>query len=483
MTNYVWYPVTGNGTSSATGYTWDGTAANWNTGSWIVGPSLGTVNLFGAAITIGSVPGSGTGNSNGTLDNVGLVAGNINPIFLHPPFYTPNGAGNPFINSNNYPVDLLINTGTVSINGLLLGGFNQAATVAQFPTIDVEGADFKVGGSIVNNLTVVFPGGIGTQSATGGGTIDIGTGGTVEAAGTVQPSIAMTFKDGVNDLLSLGLVSSAQPGAFAGSIVGFASGDTILLPAIPFNPANIETFLANTMTISNGTTTLATLPMTGLYTTSSFQLLNSGGNTAIVTCFAAGTRIATERGHVVVEDLREGDLVHTVLGKQTMPIAWIGHRHVDCARHPKPATVWPVRISAGAFGPGQPCRDLLLSPDHALFIYGVLIPVKYLINGDSIAQVPMDSVTYYHVELGHHDVVLAEGLPVESYLDAGDRCNFDLTDEMIRLHPDFEGRLGAAGIWATLGAAPLVVTGPELAAARQAIADCAPAHDVRTMAS
>src|ERR1019366_6242670 len=199
------------------------------------------------------------------------------------------------------------------------------------------------------------------------------------------------------------------------------------------------------MTISNGTTTLATLPMTGLYTTSSFHLLNSGGNTAIVTCFAAGTRIATERGHVVVEDLREGDLVHTVLGKQTMPIAWIGHRHVDCARHPKPATVWPVRISAGAFGPGQPCRDLLLSPDHALFIYGVLIPVKYLINGDSIAQVPMDSVTYYHVELGHHDVVLAEGLPVESYLDAGDRCNFDLTDEMIRLHPDFEGRRRAAG--------------------------------------
>ena len=105
MTNYVWYPVSGDGTSVATGYVWNGAAANWNTGSWIVADLL----IFGApTITPGDVPGSGIGTSTGTLDNVGLVAGNINSIFLHPPFYSPNGAGNPFINSNDYPVDLLI---------------------------------------------------------------------------------------------------------------------------------------------------------------------------------------------------------------------------------------------------------------------------------------------------------------------------------------------------------------------------------------
>ena len=46
----------------------------------------------------------------------------------------------------------------------------------------------------------------------------------------------------------------------------------------------------------------------------------------------------------------------------------------------------------------------------------VLIPVKYLIDGNSVFQVPVNEVTYYHVELPQHSVLLAEGLPVESYL-------------------------------------------------------------------
>ena len=123
-----------------------------------------------------------------------------------------------------------------------------------------------------------------------------------------------------------------------------------------------------------------------------------------------------------MEDLREGDLVPTVLGHGSTPIVWIGHRHVDCSRHPKPETVWPVRIRAGAFGPLCPSRDLWLSPDHALYVLDVLIPVKYLVNGHSIARVPVDAITYYHIELPQHDVVLAEGLPVESYLDVGDEA-------------------------------------------------------------
>jgi hypothetical protein len=33
-------------------------------------------------------------------------------------------------------------------------------------------------------------------------------------------------------------------------------------------------------------------------------------------------------------------------------------------------------------------------------------------------------VTYYHVELAAHDVILAEGLLCESYLDTGNRAAF-----------------------------------------------------------
>jgi hypothetical protein len=126
--------------------------------------------------------------------------------------------------------------------------------------------------------------------------------------------------------------------------------------------------------------------------------------------------------------------------------------------------VWPVRIRAGAFGPDAPCRDLFLSPDHAVFVDGALIPVKYLINGDSIQQVPLDEVTYFHIELQEHSVLLAEDLPAESYLDTGDRTKFANGGKQSTLFPDFATRM-----WEAAGCAPLVVTGATLEAARRRI--------------
>jgi hypothetical protein len=147
------------------------------------------------------------------------------------------------------------------------------------------------------------------------------------------------------------------------------------------------------------------------------------------------------------------------------PVVWLGRREVNCARHPEPRRVWPVRISADAFGPGRPHRDLLLSPDHAVYVEDVLIPVKHLVNGSTIAQVPVDSVTYYHVELPRHDVILAEGLPAESYLDIDDRSNFDNGGAVVRMHPDFATRA-----WEAEGCAEMVVTGAVFDGVRRRLA-------------
>jgi collagen type I/II/III/V/XI/XXIV/XXVII alpha len=199
-----------------------------------------------------------------------------------------------------------------------------------------------------------------------------------------------------------------------------------------------------------------------------FNIVN--GNTVQMACFAEGTRIETVIGPVAVEALLVGDRVVTAEDRSSELVIWVGQRAVNCARHPNPETVWPVRVRAGAFGPGRPMRDLYLSPDHAVFMNDVLVPVKLLINGMSIVQVKQATVTYYHVELPLHAVILAEGLSVESYLETGDRADFD-HDGVMRLHHDFSRRLrpDMAMLWETKGAAPLVMTGPEIAAAHQLI--------------
>jgi hypothetical protein len=96
-----------------------------------------------------------------------------------------------------------------------------------------------------------------------------------------------------------------------------------------------------------------------------------------------------------------------------------------------------VRIAAGAFADGLPQRDLHLSPDHAVFIDGVLVPIRLLLNSTTIAHCTrLRHIHYVHVELDQHDILLAEGLPAESYLDTGNRRMFANSGEPILLHPE-----------------------------------------------
>ena len=148
---------------------------------------------------------------------------------------------------------------------------------------------------------------------------------------------------------------------------------------------------------------------------------------AQVVCFATGTLIRTLRGDVAVENLALGDLAVTASGARR-PIRWLGSRTMECASHATTSDVWPVRILAGAFGQGLPERNLFLSPGHPVLVGadderrgGVLVPIMCLINGTTVARAPVDAVTYWHVELDQHDILLAEGLPAESFLDFGNR--------------------------------------------------------------
>ncbi|HTZ70509.1 MAG TPA: Hint domain-containing protein, partial [Acetobacteraceae bacterium] len=156
-------------------------------------------------------------------------------------------------------------------------------------------------------------------------------------------------------------------------------------------------------------------------------------------CFAAGARILAERGEVPVESLVPGDRVVALRRGGLAAIRWIGRRDVDLRRHPSPEKIAPVRIVADAIAPGVPRRDLRLSPDHAVFLDGALVTARYLLNGATIRQEIPPAISYYHIELDTHDLLLAEGLAAESDLDVGNRAGFQNAGALVALHPDFAG--------------------------------------------
>ena len=142
-------------------------------------------------------------------------------------------------------------------------------------------------------------------------------------------------------------------------------------------------------------------------------------------CFCPGTLVAVPGGERPVETLRAGDLVLTADG-EAKPVRWLGRQTVS-TRFGDPLRVLPVRIVAGALGENLPRRDLLVSPDHALLVDGVLVHAGALANGTTIRReqrVP-EVFTYWHVELADHSLVLAEGVPAETFIDNVARLAFD----------------------------------------------------------
>jgi hypothetical protein len=406
----------------------------------------GMVTNHGTATISGSDTGVLVTGAVGTVVNAGNISGASNGGVVLAAGGTVTEALGGVITGGNYGVRVLAGPGTVVNAGTI------TATNAASHAISLAGG--------YANLLVDDPGAGFVGTVDGGGSLStlelaVGIGTIVGLGGQFVNFGSLQF-----DTNADWFVEGSTAG-LAGPITGFAGDDTIEVDGITVTGSS---YAGGVLTLTD-TTGTATLALVGNFSTGDFKVTNvAGGAEVSLACFRAGTLIRTKRGDVPVEHLAVGDEVETVLGARAAPIIWIGHRVVDCRRHPKPAQAWPVRISADAFGPGLPCRDLFLSPNHAVYVGEVLIPVQRLVNGTSITQVSIDTVSYYHIELEQHDVVLAEGMPVESYLDTGDRFNYANGGGAVRLFPDFTAR-----VWEAMGCAPLIVTGPELEAARRLV--------------
>jgi hypothetical protein len=156
-------------------------------------------------------------------------------------------------------------------------------------------------------------------------------------------------------------------------------------------------------------------------------------------------------------------------GLPVKPVLWVGRRHVVLAGRADAAEMAPIRIKAGALGPNTPKRDLVVSPDHCLYLDGALVPARLLVNGRSVvAEIGMAEVTWYHVELETHEVLVAEGASAESWLDCGNRSWFQNAPVAMLTVP---GNLDTVGTgWdASRACAPLVHGGERLAAIRASL--------------
>ncbi len=265
---------------------------------------------------------------------------------------------------------------------------------------------------------------------------------TIEFGSTVASTQTVDVTEGQGSVTTLILdgVTSATPNAVAGKITGlgsFGTTDVIDLTKIAYSSGLTESVAGGVLTIKNGSTAEAVLN-TDLTAAIAIHLSadSSGTGTDVtIACFCRGTLILTDRGERSVEALEIGHIIVTASG-QHRPIQWVGRRSYAGRFLAANPNVQPIRFRAGSLGDGLPRRDLLVSPEHAMLLDGLLIPARCLVNGSTITRERgVDRVEYHHVELDSHDVLLAEGAPSESFVDDDSRGMFHNTDEWKALYP------------------------------------------------
>ena len=403
----------------------------------------------------------------------------------------------------------IINTGqltigtveTIAAGSLVLAGGN---------LIDLSG--IVLGNGIAAGRVTGFGGILGTVVAGGGGSTITATGGSIILASGVGTGIALnvdtgsyvkldstigagdivTFLNSIGNTGTILLANGTAATSFAANATvagmavgtGFAVTDIVDFRAVAPGSVGSATVgtVGTTVTIWSGASgtgsnlgqfTLSA-PTTGF---ASFQSDGLGGTNVFLVCFAGGTGIRTPFGDVAVEALRPGDKVAVKVDGLTRyrDVVWVGFRHLDLTDHPFPELVAPIRICRDAIGPGLPAKDLLVSPDHCLFLDDKLVPAKLLLNGMTVVRdTAVRSVSYYHVELANHGILLAEGLPVESYLDTGNRAFFANAGLALLVHPEFHVNAGLR-CWETDACAPLAVSQTVVAPIWRRIADRAEA--------
>jgi hypothetical protein len=414
----------------------------------------------------------------GTVDNFGTIAsGYYSGIRMRYGGTVINEAGGT-ITGGTEPTPG--NYFTANASGVYFGGtdatLENAGTIVATrgdPSIPGQGDSVVMDGSDTNRLIVdagaVFDGNVVARSGADN-TLELAasaTPGTITGLGTKYTG----FETVTIDSGATWTVAGTIAGFNGSTIQGFDTSDRLDLTNLGYSADNTFSLSnSDVLTISENGTAIASIQLSGDFTGEFFHLTDDGNGGSYVTeddnpvCYCRGTMVRTDRGEVAVEGLRIGDRVITASGQAT-PIRWIGRRSYSGKFARSNLNILPVCFKAGSLARNVPHRDLFVSPEHAMFIGGVLIPARHLVNGDSVFQASRtDLVEYFHIELDRHNVIVAEGALSETYADDDNRGRFHNAHEFRQLYPEHAKKRGA------LYCAPRVEDGYEVEQARIAIA-------------
>ncbi len=418
------------------------------TGAKITGVALGAIAFFGGTLTnygtIGATApataasygvqfASSGGLYLGVVNNLGAVARIYGQIGVSMDTGTVHNAGT-IVSSYGTTGTAVAFTGGISghggnrviadpgavFTGTIAGESNTAAT----NTLELAGTSAGTISQYRNFGTVTVDAGAnwtasGSNTWLSAATIAIGTAASLTITGSVNATDIFQFS-GTNDVLRL---NNPTGTTLANTISGFSGGDKIILPGVSFQAGGSVVLAGGTLSapLAGGGTFKFTHFTNAGTATPSFTL---GSNFVVeAPCFLPGTLIRTDKGEVEVETLRIGDTIVTASGGRR-PLCWIGHGKALATRGRRSAAT-PVIVRKGALGDNLPHRDLHITKGHALYLDDVLIPAEFLVNHRSILwDDRAQEVTVYHLELDAHDVLLANGVPAESYRDDGNRWLF-----------------------------------------------------------
>ena len=131
---------------------------------------------------------------------------------------------------------------------------------------------------------------------------------------------------------------------------------------------------------------------------------------ASLCCLHQETLIHTERGHLPIREVRQGDFVLNSRGERSEVCFNI--------KHSIPVHEFVV-VGAGSLGKNKPSRDLLITGEHPLLVDGREVPAKELVREGKAQLMKTEATPVYTLCTQDKDWIMTQGVPAASYSKAG----------------------------------------------------------------